>query len=61
MRKMALFCHIHFTRGVDEALKRVGGGQPGIRQRMLQLLYADDWEGYNAVIDFIIGKSTDIP
>jgi hypothetical protein len=57
MRQMAIFCHIHFIRGVDEALKRAGGCQPGVRQRMLQLLYADNWEGYTAVIDFISGKS----
>lgn len=56
MRKMAIFCHIHFTHGVDEALKRAGGGKPGIRQRMLELLYATDWDGYNAVINFIIAQ-----
>ncbi|KAJ5439313.1 uncharacterized protein N7458_010311 [Penicillium daleae] len=53
IRQIAIFCHIHFTRGVDDALRRAGGGQPGVRQRMLQLLYAEDREGYNAVIDFL--------
>ena len=24
-KEMVVFCHIHFTRGVDEALKRAGG------------------------------------
>ena len=57
-RQIVIFCHIHFTRGVDDALRRAGGGQPGIRQRMLQLLYAEDREGYNAVVDFIIGIQT---
>jgi hypothetical protein len=57
IRQMAIFCHIHFTRGVDDALRRAGGGQPGVRQRMLQLLYAEDREGYIAVINFLQGDS----
>lgn len=57
IRQMFIFCHIHFTRGVDDALRRAGGGQPGVRQRMLQLLYAEDQEGYIAVIDFLQGDS----
>jgi hypothetical protein len=60
MRQIAIFCQIHFTRGVDDALRRTSGGQPGIRQRMLSLLFADDRKAYNAVIDFIEGKSLDI-
>jgi hypothetical protein len=47
-------------RGVDDALKRIGGGNPGVRQRMLELLYVDDRAGYNAVIDFIISQYPDV-
>jgi hypothetical protein len=57
---MTIFCHVHFTRGVDDALKRIGGGNPGVRQRMLELLYVDDRAGYNAVIDFIISQYPDV-
>ena len=54
-KEMVVFCHIHFTRGVDEALKRAGGGAPGIRERMLQLLYAESKEGYEALANDIVG------
>ncbi|KAJ5566574.1 hypothetical protein N7535_008212 [Penicillium sp. DV-2018c] len=53
MRQLATFCRNHFTRGVDDALRRSNGGRPDIRQRMLSLPFVDDRKAYNAVIDLI--------
>lgn len=52
-----VFCHVHFKRGIRQVLQRAGSTESGLYEAMEQVLYVDDADSYQAILDHLIDKT----
>ncbi|KAJ5385717.1 hypothetical protein N7509_008258 [Penicillium cosmopolitanum] len=55
IRPLVVFCHVHFKRGIIQAIERANGCRDGIYEAMEQVLYVDDRDSYFAILHDLIG------
>jgi hypothetical protein len=56
IQPLVVFCHVHFKRGIRQVLQRAGSTESGLYEAMEQVLYVDDADSYQAILDHLIGK-----